>query len=76
VVNVGIGLSLFGEGFSGFSNDLTIFYVYLTWELFLFTLIVVLFILFTVLAATSNNSGEVIGCSYYRKLGTRPQDKG
>jgi hypothetical protein len=44
--------------------------VYLTWELFLFTLIVVLFILFTVLAATSNNSGEVIGYSYYRKMGT------
>lgn len=57
VVNVGIGLALFGQRFSRFSS--TLVNIYIAWAVFFVATIVVLFLLFTVTALTSADKGSL-----------------
>ena len=58
MVNVGIGLALFSQGFSIFATSFTLAYIYIAWAVFFIAMILVLFMIYTVLALTSTEEGE------------------
>lgn len=72
MINVGIGLTLFGEFFSifmnGSGNPLTLLYVYVGWVVFFVALIIVLFILFTGISCISTEEGKSLAVTLHSSI--------
>ena len=66
VTNVGIGLAIFSQRLSRF-QDLTIMYVYLGYAGFFLAMVFILFLVYTVIAYTSNEESKKEGGGGVRK---------